>query len=837
MHPDTLNPDGFWRSEFLVRPDSKTIAFDRVIVNSPILRKVSFAAVESMTLDASMGWQNPPEPIATILDTPPNPSISISPDDRWLVEFSRSELIPIAQLAEPELGIAGDRINPKLRSSARNHPYIALAIRPLLKPEEPSVCIALPNGMKMTNFKWSDSSDRLAFTWAKPGGLELWMLDVALHQVFQVTPAILNATYGTPYRWIDETRLLCKIVDDSQDDAPVAPAVPTAPIVQENLGTKSPSRTYTHLLKNEHDAALFEYYTRSSLKVVTLNGQSFGMCDRILSSDLVSEAIPSPDNQYILLTTLLKPFSYQLPSGYFPKLIQVLTIAGDPIYTVESVPLMDKLSTKFDSVRLGRRSISWRSDHPATLYWVEALDDGDPKVEAPFRDRLSMLSAPFTSAPQILWESEFRFQRVAWGREDVALVYERWYDDRRVRTWQINPNQPEKSAILRFDRSFEDSYSDPGAACLKEGPYYWNVLHFTPDQQGIYFLGKGASAVGVHPFLNVLQLETGNMNRLWQSQDPYYESVARILNDDASELLISRQSKTTPANYFWHPRGKTSKADRQITHYSDPSPQFAGIQKELVAYDRADGVTLSANLYLPADYDVQKDGPLPIVFWVYPEEFKNAKLAGQITTSPNRFSRPHFSSILFLLTQGYAILDNPSMPIVGEGKLEPNDSYVEQLISSATAAIDYVVGRGVASHDRIGIGGHSYGAFTTANLLAHTNLFKIGIARSGAYNRTLTPFGFQGEQRDFWEARETYIHMSPFTHAAAIKAPLLLLHGGSDSNPGTYPMQSDRFFEALKGLGGHVRYVSLPLEDHGYRSREGVGHALWEMVRWCNLHL
>lgn len=787
-----------------------------------------------MTLDASMGWQNPPEPIATILDAPSSPAVSISPDNRWLVEFWRPGLMPIAQLAEPELGIAGDRINPILRSSARNHPYRALSVRPLLASETSSVAIDLPDGIQMSNFRWSDSGDRLAFTWAKPGGLELWMLDLPLHQVFQVTPAILNATYGTPYRWIDDTRLLCKVVDETASDVPISPTVPIAPVIQENLGTKSPSRTYTNLLKNEHDAALFEHYVRSALEIVTLQEMNFGTRDRIWQPDLIDNAIPSPDNQYILLTTVLKPFSYQLPSHYFPKLIQVISISGDRVYTVENVPLIDQLSTKFDAVRQGRRSVSWRSDHPATLYWTEALDEGDPKVIAEKRDRLSSLPAPFTSEPDILWESEFRLRRVAWGREDVALIYERWHNDRRTRTWQINPSQPNEAAILRSDRSFEDHYSDPGSACLTEGPYQWNVLHFTPDQKGIYYVGKGASPEGVHPFLDRLQLETGEIKRIWQSKASHYESIVRILTDDASELLISRQSKTEPANYFWH---CPQKSLQQVTHYPDPAPQFAGTQKELITYDRADGVRLSAKLYLPADYEPDRDGPLPVVFWVYPEEFKDAKLAGQITTSMNRFSRPHFSSILFLLTQGYAVLDNPSMPIVGEGETEPNDSYVEQLISSATAAVDYVVDRGIAHRDRIGIGGHSYGAFTAANLLAHTDLFKIGIARSGAYNRTLTPFGFQGEQRDFWEASDIYIQMSPFTHAAEIKSPLLLLHGAGDSNPGTYPMQTDRLFEALKGLGGYVRYVSLPLEDHGYRSREGVGHALWEMVRWCNLHL
>jgi dipeptidyl aminopeptidase/acylaminoacyl peptidase len=782
-------------------------------------------------------WQNPPSPIAEILDNPGSPAVSISPNHRWLVELWRSELVPIEALAEPELGIAGFRINPKTRTSARSNPYTKIAVGELLNDRENRTTIDLPDDAKLTNFKWSDSGNLLAFTWIKPNGLELWVLNAETKQARQVTAPILNAAYGTPYRWIDEKRLLCKMIDETQLLASIAPHIPIGPIVQENLGIKTPSRTYTHLLKNSHDENLFDYYTRSVLEIIELDDSRLGMRKCIWNAEIIDEAIPSPDNQYILLTTVQKPYSYQLPSGYFPRLIQVITIAGDPVYTVAEVPLIDRLSTKFDSVRLGRRNISWRADQPATLYWVEALDNGDPKEEATLRDRLSCLAAPFNTEPTKLWESEFRFRQVRWGNENLALVTERWYDDRRKLVWQINPSEPTNKPKLIFDRSLEDHYNDPGGPCLTPGPYHWQLLHFTPDNSGIYYAGKGASDAGVHPFLDIRDsqdlAENQKARRIWECQDPYYSGISRILTPDASQLILSRQSKTEPSNYFW----LSDQTLTQITHYGDPAPQFSGIQKELVTYERSDGVNLSAQLYLPFGYVADRDGPLPIIFWVYPEEFKDAKLAGQITSSHHSFSRPHFTSVLFLLTQGYAVLDNPSMPIVGEGDAEPNDSYVEQLISSANSAIDYVVNRGIASRDRIGIGGHSYGAFTTANLLAHTDLFKLGIARSGAYNRTLTPFGFQGEQRDFWEATETYIHMSPFTHSAKIKSPLLLIHGAGDSNPGTYPVQTERLFEALKGLGAQVRYVSLPLEDHGYRSREAVGHALWEMVRWCDLYL
>jgi dipeptidyl aminopeptidase/acylaminoacyl peptidase len=541
----------------------------------------------------------------------------------------------------------------------------------------------------------------------------------------------------------------------------------------------------------------------------------------------------------------------------FPRLTQVLDLSGAVVQTIADLPLDAQRSTKFDAVRAGRRSISWRSDRPSTLYWFEALDGGDPAVECPERDRLCQWAAPFTQPPQPLWTTQHRLRKVLWGREDVALAWERHYDSRLQRLWRLRPDQlaldpgARGAADRLLERSFEDRYSDPGEPLTTEGPYRRPVLRFSPDGHSLYWRGRGASPQGVHPFLRLWSLDALNaqdaqdaqdaltphpeMQDLWRCQDPYFESVGSLLKDN-TRLLLHRQSETHPPNY-WISALDSSQPLQPITDFADPAPQFAGLHREVVTYPRADGVQLSGTLYLPPGYDPERDGPLPTMLWVYPAEFKDRNLAGQVTTAQHAFSRPSMASVLFLLTQGYAVLDNPSLPIVGEGEAEPNDTYVEQLLAGAEAAVEYLVGRGVAARDRLGIGGHSYGAFTTANLLAHSRLFRLGIARSGAYNRTLTPFGFQGEQRHFWDAMETYHHMSPFTHAPKIAAPLLLLHGGSDSNIGTYPIQTERLFEALKGLGATVRYVVLPLEDHGYRSREAVGHALWEMVRWCDRYL
>jgi dipeptidyl aminopeptidase/acylaminoacyl peptidase len=773
-------------------------------------------------------WQLPPAPIAQILNAPPQPSIIVSPDQLWLVELEQPQLTPIAEMAELQIPLAGLLLNPNTNTSARHQPYRSLKIKSVTS--DTVIQVELPENPRIGFLKWSPDGQKLAFTLTQSTGLELWVVELATGIPKKLTEAILNASYGVPHRWLNNDALICKIIPQKRGVPPQQSTVPNKPIVEENLGRKTPSRTYTNLLETPHDEKLFTYYLTSTLEKITLDGER----TTLVEPCLISEAKASPDGNFILLSTIHPPFSYQLPVSYFPKQIHILDSTGKTLHQIADLPLADNISIKFDAVRTGARGVVWRSDRAATVTWIEALDQGDPTQQVPHRDTLFSLDAPFTSPPEKIWQSEYRFQHVIWGREDVAIVWEKWYDTRRQRIWQINPSQPNTPPQLLGDRSFEDKYNDPGVPISTSGIYGRDVLRFTPDSQSIYLSGRGASPQGIYPFIDTWNLKTLEKQRLWQCQDPYFESLVELLDDQAQSLITRRQSQIEPPNYYLKTPNHPAKI---LTSYQDPAPQLAGIHKELIQYQRADGVKLSATLYLPPNYDQNRDGALPMMFWVYPEEFKDREFAGQVTTATNTFSRPMGSSVLFLLTQGYAVLSGPSIPIVGEGDTEPNDTYIEQLIAGAQAAVDYVVNRGIADPQRLGIGGHSYGAFTTVNLLAHSNLFKTGIARSGAYNRTLTPFGFQGEQRNFWEAMDTYINMSPFTHLEKIKSPLLLIHGEKDSNPGTYPLQTERLYEALKGLGATVRYCVLPCEDHSYRSIEGVNHVLWEMVSWCDRYL
>jgi dipeptidyl aminopeptidase/acylaminoacyl peptidase len=605
---------------------------------------------------------------------------------------------------------------------------------------------------------------------------------------------------------------------------------PTGPIIQQSLGRTAANRTYQDLLQNSADESMFEHYATSQIAVVSITGESAP----IGAPGIHLQATPSPDGRYILVRTIRRPFSYIVPVGAFPSVIEVWDARGQLVKRLAELPLRDDVGTSFDAVPKGPRNAAWRADIAATVVWEEALDDGDPSKPATKRDRLYSLAAPFSGAPLVLLDVDTRIGGVHWVRGDLALVEEDWFKTRRTKTWAINPTNPATPPRLVFDRLAEDRYAHPGTFATTAGAFGRSVVLTSRDGRIAYLTGSGASVKGDFPFLDQIDLATGAKKRVWQSAEPHYEEVIAVLDSEARRILTRRESVKEAPNVFLRDIGQRRFV--QLTRFPDPAPQFAGTEPQLITYRRADGVQLSAKLYLPAGYDRSK-GPLPFLFWAYPAEFKTAAAAAQVIGSPYRFVRPAAASHLFALTQGYGVLDNPTMPIVGEGDREPNDSYVEQLVASATAAIDKVVALGVADRQRIAIGGHSYGAFMAANLLAHSDLFRAGIARSGAYNRTLTPFGFQAEERPFWKARETYAAMSPFYYADRIKEPILLIHGEADDNSGTFPIQSERMYAALKGNGGVVRYVVLPSEAHGYRARESVGHTLWEMINWLDKHV
>src|SRR5580658_844446 len=799
---------------------------------------ILFFAVAPARAQEDLKYQIPPKGIVDLVDVLPTPAVVLSPASepgarRWLLIQELSGLPPITDLAQPELRLAGLRFSPRTNGPSRGRYTTSLKLKQLPDGKEIPVG-GLPPNAKIRFARWSADGTKIAFVNAGDSrvdvGLSLWIVDVASARAHRVAEIALNGIFGAPCEWRGNTpSLICMTVPVTRGPAPVRSEIPDGPIVQENLGRITPGATYEDLLKNSEDELIFDYYATSQIALI----QPDGGITPLGKPGVIDDATPSPDGNFVLVSERHRPYSYLLPFEMFPDRASVVNLKDGSVKQLSDKPLQDNIPNIHDAVPSGPREYLWRSDVPATIAWVEAGDGGDPRKQATVRDTLFISDAPFDGSAQKLMELPLRFSSVAWTENHIALVQEsRWKDRKRI-ILAVGPSAG-AAPVKLFEGSLEDRYNDPGQPVEITNKTGQKVIATTVDHSAAYFRGEGASAEGDKPFVSTVNLANGDTKKLWHSEKPYYETSWDLIDTSVLALLIRRESpQQSPNFYIWKSDAKTAA---QVTSFPSPYGNAAIPTKQVLKYMRADGVELSANLYLPPAYKKQ-DGPLPTLIEAYPTEYKTKSSAGQIIGSPYEFVFLYPGSPVPFVTQGYAVLENASIPIVGEGNAEPNDTYVEQLVASAQAAIDEGVRLGVVDRNRVAVMGHSYGAFMTANLLAHSDLFKAGIARSGAYNRTLTPFGFQNEDRTYWQAPDVYNKMSPFMHADQIKTPLLLIHGEADNNSGTFPIQSERLFSALKGQGATVRFVLLPLEAHGYAARESVLDMFWEMNTWMNKYV
>lgn len=769
-------------------------------------------------------YKTPPKEVVDIVTAPPTPMVSMSPAGGMMALIDRESMPTIAYISEPILRIAGMRITPAYNSRQ----VLSFSTGLSLKDMKTSAVrkVELPEGVKFTYPAWSPDGRTIAFLRYVDGGVELWTVDVAAGTAKALTPAVVNAVLGG-FDWAsDSRRLVVTLIPEGRGPAPVAPRVPIGPEVQVSGGREAKTATYQDLLKNAFDEVLFDYYATSQLALVdTVSGE----VRKIGPAGIYDTIAVAPSLQYILIGRIKRPYSYALPADGFAHSMEVWDLDGRPVKVLADLPTEE--GVPINGVPTGPRNINWMTHKPATLIWAEALDEGDPKKTVPHRDRWLTLDAPFAAEPKEVLKLKERAAGITYlatpGK--VLATQSEWKRSWRT-TFLVDLADPAAEPVKVWDLSQRDSYKDPGRpvmTTLKTGDRV--ILQ---DKDWIYLAGAGASPQGDHPFLDRMNVKTLKVERLWQCQDPAYETFVDFAGPSRTRFIISAETKTDPPNYYFH--DLKSKKRTALTDFKDPAPQLTAVKKQRVTYKRADGLELGGTLYLPADH---KEGTrLPVVIWAYPLEYDSAATAGQVRGSVNRFTFYRGTSQLLFVTQGYAVLDNAEMPVVGTPETV-NDTFVQQIVSNAEAAIKKLDDMGVGDPKRVGVGGHSYGAFMTANLLAHCDLFAAGIARSGAYNRTLTPFGFQSERRTLWEARDTYIKMSPFMFADKIKTPLLMIHGMADNNSGTFPIQSERLFAALKGFGATVRFVYLPNESHGYSARESVLTVLAEMFEWFDTYV
>lgn len=788
-----------------------------------------FTVVSAVNSQEPLKYQMPPGEIVRIVDAPVTPVISVSPGKQNILIIERSPIITMRELSNEELRIGGLRINPLNNGPGRQTYNKGFKIINIDGTGERSIS-GLPSDANLGSVQWSPDGNMFSFTNTGKENIELWVCDVNRLKALKIDDN-LNMLFGNPVNWLsDGKRLVYCTTDPGRGSKPLRSPVPEGPVVQESLGRAGETRTFQDLLKDPVDESIFEYYAGSQMML--WNGSSN---TKIGKAGMITDVSPSPDGNYLMVTILSRPFSYLVPYYYFPSSTQIWDMAGNLIRTLSDKPLIENLPRGYDVVLPGPRNYSWRSDQPSTIYWVEALDEGDYKKEMTYHDQVYTLTAPFNGEPARYIATEMRFMGITWGKEDFALVTEGLSRSRMRVVSSFNPADPQGTKRKIQEYNTDDRYNNPGRFMTEPNAWGRQVLLFTDRGKSLFLTGNGASPEGDRPFIDIYDIKLNKAARLWRSEAPYYESVEAWIDLPGRLVLTNRQSVTEVPNYYI--RNLKNRKVTQVTKFENPYPQLQGIQKELVKYKRNDSLDLSFTLYLPAGFTRGKDKPLPTLLWAYPREYNDPSAAGQVSGSPYTFTRISPASALVYVTQGYAILMDASFPIVGADGREPNDTFVEQLVANAAAAIDKAVSMGVTDPKRVAVSGHSYGAFMTANLLAHSRLFAAGIAESGAYNRTLTPFGFQNERRTYWEAPEIYNTMSPFMNADKVKDPILLIHGIADNNSGTFPIQSERFYSALKGFGATVRLVMLPNESHGYAARESILHKHWEVLKWMDTYV
>jgi dipeptidyl aminopeptidase/acylaminoacyl peptidase len=777
-------------------------------------------------------YQKPSAEILALADYERAPSVSMDTKKEYMLLSYRNTYKTLDDLNQEDMRLGGLRINPITNISSTVTYINNLKLRKVAEKEEKQVS-GLPENALITNVSWSPNEKKIAFTNTTKSGVELWVVDVVTAVATKITADNLNANLGSPFNWMkDNETLLVKVLPKNRPALiDVKRELPNGPTVSVSDGSKSQNRTYQDLLKNKTDEANFDALITSELYTVTLSGTM----KLFKSAAIYAGESFSPDGTYLMLTTIQKPYSYIVPLSRFPQKTIVYDLKGNEIKQVNDVPLNEIMPKGFSSVRTGKRSMNWRADAAATLSYVVALDEGDQSKKVDFRDEVYLWNAPFTGEPTSILKTQQRFGGILWGNEKIAIATDSWYDTRNTKTYLFNPSNPNQAPKVISDRNSQDIYSDPGNFETKKNQYGRFVIAI--ENNTAYLIGDGHTKEGQFPFIDELNFETLKTKRLYTSTfKDKKEDLLSIEDFKKGDVLVMIQSKNEFPNYYMR-NIKSKNKLTQITDFKNPFESIKNVYKEVIKYKRKDGVELSGTLYLPVGYDRTKKEKLPLLIWAYPAEYKDKNSAGQNDKNPNDFTFPNYGSFVYWVTKGYAVLDDAAFPIIGEGTTEPNDTFIPQLVSNAEAAIDAVDQLGYINRKKVAIGGHSYGAFMTANLLSHSNLFACGIARSGAYNRTLTPFGFQSEQRNYWDVPEIYNGMSPFMNADKMKTPLLLTHGEADNNPGTFTLQTERYFQALKNLGAPVRMVILPKESHGYAAKENIMHLLWEQEQFLEKYL
>lgn len=786
----------------------------------------------SIIAQENLTYQKPHASILELVDAPLAPAIRIDSKGENVILFFRDQYKSIAELSETELRLGGLRINPKTNIGSRTTYYNNIKVKKT-DEKEPRQLTGMPENARLSNFTVSPNEKFMAFLNTTENKVELWVADIEQATARKLSNEKINANMGRAINWFkDNNSLLIKVIPENRKELiNTSEVVPEGPTITVSEGEKAQNRTYQDLLGSPNDEFNFEQLALSEIKKISLDGK----ISDFLPTAMYDAINFSPNGEYIMIDIIKKPFSYIVPYYRFPFETNIYNTSGNLVKTINDVPLNEVQPKGFMATRTGKRSMNWRNDKPATIYWAEALDKGDPEIEVEHRDAIYELDSPFNGKERLLLKTINRFSGIIWGNDNLAIASDYWWNDRNTKSYIFNPSNSAQKPTVIFDRNYQDRYNDPGSFVTTTNHYNERVLDI--HKGNAFLMGDGFSEKGQFPFIDQYNLKSQKSKRIYESTyTDKVENLNSAIDMKKGIVLVRIESQQEYPNYYFRNIYKKNNL-KPITYFENPFKSMQDVHKEVITYKREDGLELEGTLYLPSGYDMKKKEKMPMILWAYPREYKDKSSASQSTTNPNKFIYPFWGSPVYWVTRGYVVLDGAAFPIVGEGDAQPNDTFRKQLVDNAKAAIDAVDKLGYIDRNRVGVGGHSYGAFMVANLLSHSDLFAAGIARSGAYNRTLTPFGFQSEERSYWDSPETYNAMSPFMHADKMKTPMLLIHGEADNNSGTYPMQSERYFNALKGLGATARLVILPKESHGYSAKESILHMLWEQDEWLEKYV
>ncbi|PCI37627.1 MAG: prolyl oligopeptidase [Elusimicrobia bacterium] len=780
---------------------------------------------------AALDYQKPDPKISRIVEAESFPTTRISNQKTHILKGYYNIIPPIDYVAREKLRLAGLRFIPRNRSKYTRYFYTRFEILNLKTKK--THALKFPKDVRARFPVWSPDSKRFVAAVETEDCVALWQGKTNRSKVKRIPGLCLNTVMGGGHKWLDNRRVLVRM----RSDAGVKPQshyIAKGPTISETTGKIAQNRTYQDLLEDKNDEALFKFYTTVQLAIVDVVS---GKISPIGPAGIITAYSLSPDKTMLRVHRIREPYSYVVPYYHFAQDIELWELNGKSFHRLARLPVFD--SIPIHGVPTGKRDFQWIPNEPSTLLYAEALDQGDWNIDVSHREQISLIKidGAAVGTPRKLQKLVHRYSGTKWledGSEFLLYDYER--DRKWLRALKADYRKIRPGAALTalWSYSYQDDYKKPGRIVTIPNKFDRRVSAVVREEnrRWIFTYDKGATPKGDFPYLKKIALDNGEEKELFRSPEGTYERFVSFADKSYRGIITRRETANQSPDLFIV--DLESKSSQQLTHEQNPAAVFSQVKKELITWKRGDGTQLSGMLYYPVDY--KKGQKYPTVVSAYPIEYTSKKLAGQVRGSSNKYSKPYKADYLYFTLKGYALLKRAQMPIVGHPKTM-NDSLIEQLNMNSQSIRKVLTEKGISDPDRIGIIGHSYGAFMVANVLSHSPVFKTGIARSGAYNRSLTPFGFQSERRPFWKAKETYIKVSPFFSADKIEKPILLIHGAIDNNSGTHTMQSKRYYAALKGNGVTSRLVLLPHESHGYSAVETVNHVLWEMIRWFDLHL